>query len=100
VPEISTTKRALPSTGRVTHALLVAAKGLVISLAKIAYALWLEVTGLIFGAFAVWGASTLVRQYRADHFADHGRFLWACAITLLCIWFTVLSFVKARRTRK
>lgn len=83
-----------------THALLVAAKGLVISIAKIIYALWLEVTGLIFGIFTVWAGSSLVRQYRLDHFADHKRLLVTSALTLLFAWFTVVSFVRAQRTRK
>jgi hypothetical protein len=100
VPEISTTKRALPSAGRVTHALLVAAKGLVISIAKIIYALWLEVTGLIFGIFTVWAASSLVRQYRLDQFGDHKRLLVTSVMTVLFGWFTVVSFVRARKTRK
>src|SRR5215831_10104683 len=100
VPEISTIKKALPGAGRLTNALLVAAKGFVISLARIAYALWLEVTGLIFGVFTVWGASTLVKQYRADHFADRGRMIWTLGITLALAWFTLLSFVRARKTRR
>jgi hypothetical protein len=100
VPEISTIKKALPGAGRVTHALLVAGKGLVISIGKIVYALWLEVTGLLFGVFTVWGGSSLVRQYRADHFADRGRFLSMSVITLVLAGFTVLSFVRAQRTRR
>jgi hypothetical protein len=83
-----------------THALFVAGKGLVVSLAKVAYALWLEVTGLVFGVFTVWGVSTLVHQYRADHFADRGRLVGTSLVTLLCAWFTVVSFVRARKTTK
>ena len=82
------------------HALLVAGRAFVLSLAKTVYALWLETTGLIFGFLTVLGGSALVRQYRADHFADHSRFLTVTGFTLVCGWFTVLSFLKARRTRK
>ncbi len=99
--EITTVKRAIQSRGsNLPHALFVAGKGLVISVAKTIYALWLETTGLIFGFFTALGASALVRQYRTDHLADHTRFLTVTAFTLACAWFTVLSFVKARRTRK
>lgn len=82
------------------HALLVAAKGFILSAAKTFYALWLEVTGLLFAVLAVAGGSALLRQYRADHFADHKRFALVTLFTLVCGWFTVFSFVKARRTRK
>jgi len=99
--EITTVKRAIQGrTGGLPHALFVAGKGFVITVAKTFYALWLETTGLIFGLFTVLGGSALVRQYRADHLADHTRFLGVTAFTLLCGWFTVVSFVRAKRTRK
>ena len=99
--EISTVKRAIQSRGAgIPRALFVAGKGFVISVAKTFYALWLETTGLIFGFFTVLGGSALVRQYRADHLADHIRFITVTGFTLACGWFTVLSFVRARRTRK
>ena len=99
--EITTVKRAIQArTGGLPHALFVAGKGFVITVAKTFYALWLETTGLIFGLFTVLGGSALVRQYRADHLADHTRFLGVTGFTLLCGWFTVVSFVRAKRTRK
>ncbi|HEY6304987.1 MAG TPA: hypothetical protein VI488_00850 [Candidatus Angelobacter sp.] len=100
MPEITTAKGPFQSRNRVAHAVLVAAKGFVITAAKTFYALWLEVTGLMFAALTVGGASALVRQYRADHLADHRRFLTVTALTLVCGWFTVLSFVRAKRTRR
>jgi hypothetical protein len=100
MPEFSATKGPIPSRNRVAHALLVAAKGFLITAAKTAYALWLEVTGLIFAVLTVSGGSALVRQYRTDHLADHRRFLTVTVFTLVCGWFTVLSFVKAKRTRR
>jgi hypothetical protein len=100
VPEISTTKRTSPGSTRITQALFVAGKGLVISLAKVAYALWLEVTGLVFGVFTVWGVSTLVRQYHADQFANRGRLVGTILVTLMCAWFTVVSYVRARKTTR
>jgi hypothetical protein len=98
--EITTAKGPFQSRNRVANALLVAAKGFVITAARTFYALWLEVTGLMFAVLTVGGASALVRQYRADHLADYRRFLTVTAFTLVCGWFTVFSFVKARRTRK
>jgi len=99
--EITTVKRAIQSRrSSVLHALFVAGKGLVISFAKTFYALWLETTGLVFGFLTVMGGSALVRHYKADHLADHTRFLTVTGFTLVCGWFTVFSFWKARRTRK
>jgi hypothetical protein len=97
---MTVTKRPIQSRSRVANALLAAAKGFIISAAKTFYALWLEVTGLLFAVFTVAGASDLIRHYRADHLADHKRLLVVAGSTLVCAWFTVLSFVKARRTRK
>lgn len=98
--ELTATKRPPLSRNRTLHALLVAGKGFAISVAKTLYALWLEVTGLMFAVLAVGGASSLVRQYRSDHLADHGRAFTVCAFTLVCGYFTVVSFVRAKRTRK
>jgi len=99
--EISTVKRAIQArAGGLPHALFVAGKGFVITLAKTFYALWLETTGLMFGFLTVLGGSALIRQYRADHLADHTRFFTVTGFTLLCGWFTVVSFVRAKRTRK
>jgi hypothetical protein len=100
MPEFSAIKGPIQSRSRVAHALLAAAKGFVITAAKTFYALWLEVTGLMFAVLTAGGASALVRQYRADHLADYRRFLTVTAFTLVCGWFTVFSFVKARRTRR
>src|SRR5690348_2244525 len=100
MPEITVTKNPLQTRKRMLNALLVAGKGLALSVAKTFYALWLEVTGLMFALFTVMGVSALVRQYRADHLADHQRLVVVAGFTLACGWFTVLSFVKARRTRR
>lgn len=100
MPEFSATKGPIQSRNRLANALLGAAKGFFVTAAKTFYALWLEVTGLMFAVLTVGGASALVRQYRADHLADHRRFLTVTAFTLVCGWFTVFSFVKAKRTRR
>ena len=98
--ELIAAKRTLLGRNRTLNAILVAGKGLVISVAKTLYALWLEATGLIFAVLAVTGVSALVRQYRADHFADHRRVFAVSAFTLVCAYFTVVSFIRAKRTRR
>ena len=101
MPELTATKRPLLGRNRTLHALLVAGKGFAISLAKTLYALWLEVTGLLFGVLMVGGVSALLRQYRMDpHLSDHRRLFAVSAFTLVCGYFTVVSFVRAKRTRK
>ena len=95
---LTVTKGAIQ--GRVANALFVATRGFIVSAARVFYALWLQVTGLVFAVLTVAGGSDLLRHYRADHFQDHGRLLAVSVFTLACAWFTVLSFVKARRTRK
>ena len=101
MPELSALISALQRStrGRVAHALFVAGKGFLISVLKTLYSLWLEVTGLIFALLTVAGGSALVRQFRTDHLADHARFATVTGFTLMCGWFTVFSFIKARRTR-
>lgn len=100
MPEISTVKPRIQSRARLGHAILVAGKTLIISVLKTLYALWLEVTGLIFAFLAIMGANDLIRHYHADHLADHKRLVTVLAFTLVCGWFTVLSYVRARKARK
>jgi hypothetical protein len=98
--ELIAAKRTLLGRNRTLNAILVAGKGFVISAAKTLYALWLETTGLIFAVLAITGVSALLRQYRADHLADHRRVFAVCAFTLVCAYFTVVSFIRAKRTRR
>jgi hypothetical protein len=99
MPELIVSKAPIQSRHRVARALWVAARGFVITAAKTFYALWLEATGLIFAFLAVIGGSDLVRHH-ADNRAHPGRLLTVAGFTLVCAWFTVYSFVKARRTRR
>ena len=85
---------------RVANALLVATKGFIITAAKTFYALWLEMTGLVFAVLTVAGGSALVKQFRTDHLDDHKRLATVAFFTLVCLWFTIVSFVRARRTRR
>lgn len=103
MPEISTVKNALQTVvkkDRLLNAVFAGGKSLVVSLSRTFYALWLQTTGLIFLFFTAGGAFSLFRQYRADHFADHQRLWIESAFTLICGYFTLLSFLKARRTSK
>lgn len=95
-----TAVKGLIQNHRVANALFSATRGFIISAARTFYALWLQATGLIFGVFTVVGGSALLKQYRADHFADHRRLLVVIGFTGLCGWFTVVSFVRAARTRR
>jgi hypothetical protein len=100
MPEVSTAKAPAQKRDRLLGALFAGGKALVVSFAKTFYALWLEVTGLLFAIFAVAGGAALYRQYGADHFHDRARLLTVGAFTAVCAWFTLVSFVRARRTRK
>ena len=91
------TKGALQN--RVANALLVATRGFIVTALKTFYALWLEVTGLLFAILTVTGGSALYKQFRADHLADHRRAATVGLFTVICFWFTLVSFVRARRTR-
>ena len=85
---------------RLLGAIFAGAKTMLVSFARTFYVLWLQVTGLLFVLFAVTGGSALIRQYRADHFADRHRFWLTVLFTAVCAWFGVVSFVRARRKRK
>jgi len=100
MPNASSAKAPMFKKDRFLGALLAGGKTLIVSFAKTFYALWLEVTGLLFATFTVVGGSALVRQYRADHFHERSRLLGVGAFTVICGWFTLVSFVRARRTRK
>ncbi len=97
---MSTAKAPAQKKDRLIGAIFAGGKILIVSFAKTFYALWLEVTGLMFAIFAVAGGAALFRQYRADHFHDHQRFLLVGLLTAVCTWFTLVSFMRARRMRK
>jgi len=69
------------------------------SFGHVAHLLWLEVTGTVFLAMAVFGGAALVREYmkyQAGH-ATAGRVLIAVGFTLTFAWFGVSSFWRVRR---
>ncbi len=71
-------------------------------LAKLSGILWLEMTGAFFGIFALFGADSLWR-HRADlhetmlNHTAHQHLLVYAAMTVLFTYFTVTSFLRARR---
>jgi hypothetical protein len=63
--------------------------------------LWLEITGLFFGLFALFFAQSVYRM-RHDYAAgpDHVHFLVYAALTGIFTWFTISSFYRARQKEK
>src|SRR5438270_12920035 len=101
--QISAVKNAVQSVvkkDRLLNAVFAGGKSFVTSVSRTFYAFWLQTTGLMFVLFTVLGASSLVRQYHKDHFPDHQRVILQSIPTLLCLYFTVHSFLKASRTLK
>ena len=103
MPEISTVKNAVQTVvkkDRLLNAVFAGGKSLVVSIGRTFYTFWLQTTGLVFLAFMAAGGFSLVQHYRKDHFSDHKRLLIVSVFTLICGYFTLLSFLKARRTVK
>jgi hypothetical protein len=107
MPEISTAKSpvqrvktSLAKKDRLMSAIFAGAKTIVVSFARTGYALWLEVTGLLCALIAVRYGSALFHEYQANH-SVHGHRFWTFALfTVVFAWFTVLSFLKARRMKR
>jgi uncharacterized membrane protein len=103
MPQISTVKNALQTVvkkDRLLNAVFAGGKSFIVSVSRTFYALWLQTTGLIFVFFTLAGIGSLVRQYHKDALADHKRVAVEIIFTLVCFWFTVVSFSKAKRTSK
>jgi hypothetical protein len=83
---------------RLGYAVLSGVKAAASSIARTVYVLWLQTTGLVFGAFTVFGGSQMVRLYRQHAWAsDAPRFWTTLGFTLVCLVFTMVSFSKAKR---
>jgi hypothetical protein len=101
--EISTIKNSLQTVvkkDRLLRAVFAGGKSFIVSISRAFYALWLQTTGLMFVFFTLAGGFSLIRQYRKDHFADHQRLAIETIFTLVCFWFTMVSFARAKRTSK
>lgn len=107
MPEISTVKSpvqrvksSLQKRDRLLGAIFAGAKTMVIAFARTGYALWLEVTGLLCALIAIRYGTALFHEYQANHAATGHRFWTFAVFTVVFSWFTVLSFVKARRMKR
>lgn len=69
------------------------------SVGRVLHLLWLEITGLVFLAFALVGAAAARREYEAYAAgnAGSGRLIAAICFSIVFAWFGVSSFWRARR---
>lgn len=94
---IASQVRAL-ARNRIGYAVFSGVKAAVSSFAKTLYVLWLQTTGLMFGAFTVLGGLGVVRAYRMHGWGGDPKRLWiTVTFTVVCFGFTVMSFWKAKR---
>ncbi|HEX4605753.1 MAG TPA: hypothetical protein VH724_17260 [Candidatus Angelobacter sp.] len=103
MPEISSVKNALQTVvkkDRLLNAAFAGGKSLLVSVSRTFYALWLQTTGLIYVFFTVAGGTSLVVEYHKHQFADPKRLFIETLFTLVCGYFTLHSFMKAKRTAK
>jgi hypothetical protein len=70
--------------------------------ARLSGVLWLEVTGVFFGIFALFAMGTVwkLRGAWPSTAADHGRLLGAAAMAIVFTYFCVSGFVKAHRRER
>jgi hypothetical protein len=82
---------------RVVNAGIEAGKTTAVAAGKAARRLWLEVTGFVFGVFAVVGVGATIREWTGG--ADKTRVWAGVAFTLVFAYFCVSSFLSSRRSR-
>lgn len=103
MPQLSTVKNALQSTvrkDRLLNAIFAGGKTILVSLGRTLYAFWLQTTGLVYVMLTGIAAAELVRWYHKDHFANRQRFWITSAAFLVFLWFTLVSFRRAKKTMK
>jgi hypothetical protein len=83
-------------------AIFAGGKTFLIAIARAMYALWLQATGLIFLMFTVIAGSALIKRYHENHnhFANTRPFWQIGIFFLVCLWFTVVSYSRAKKTMK
>jgi hypothetical protein len=63
--------------------------------------LWLEITGLFFALFALFFAQNVYRTHTSwRQGPEHTHFLLYVALTLIFVWFSTSSFLRARKRSK
>jgi hypothetical protein len=82
---------------RIVNAGIEAGKTTAVAAGKAARRLWLEVTGFVFGVFAVIGAGATIREWTGG--ADRTRIWTGVAFTLMFAYFCASSFLASRRSR-
>jgi hypothetical protein len=84
---------------RVVRAAWAATRAVGSSLVRAAHLLWLQITGLLFAAFAVTGMLAVVREYGkySEGKTGPGRVIATLAFSLVFAWFGASSFWRAGR---
>ncbi|HET6842292.1 MAG TPA: hypothetical protein VFK06_11510 [Candidatus Angelobacter sp.] len=101
MPNITQVARALTVRNRLFSAVFSGVKTMIVSFLRILYVLWLQVTGVIFAVLTFSAATALIKQYRMGTMVtDRQRFWVTLAAGVVCGWFTLVSFVRASRTRR
>jgi hypothetical protein len=87
---------------RLMGAIFAGGKTFLATIGRAMYALWLQASGLIYVMFTVVSGSALIRLYRANHnhFANTRPFWQIGIFFLICLWFAVVSFSRAKKTMK
>jgi cell division protein FtsW (lipid II flippase) len=97
---VSSVIKNVQKKDKLLGAILASTKTVAISFGRTFYALWLQVTGLIFVGFVIKCSADLFRQYTTNHFANRRPFWWTITWLTIFLWFTLVSFRKASRTLK
>jgi hypothetical protein len=103
MPQISTVKNAVQSVvkkDRLLNAVFAGTKSVLVSFGRTFYAFWLQATGLIYLGFTGSGIFYLIHEHHVNHFANRLHFWVAITFILVCVSFTMQSFIKATRTLK
>lgn len=99
----SSAVKAIKAQGqnRLTNALFSGFKAMLWSFGRTFYVLWLEMTGFVFAVFTFISASALVKQIHSHGWGNDKQHFWAAVgFTFVCLWLTVTSFTRAKKTSK
>ena len=96
MPNITQVARALTVRNRLFSAVFSGVKTMVVSFLRILYVLWLQVTGVIFAVLTFSAAAAVWHEWPQTT----KRFWVTMGMAVVCGWFTLVSFVRASRTRR